>query len=207
VSPQTTRRHQTPVVRPSTGKPDGRMGGPVPHSQHPAGWYRTMDRGFAVDHYGFPALPRRGERHTATDGSVWEFDLTGTDWWELAEYAPGETDRSIAAEALADALKREGDRESSIGFYRDRYWLPIARRLIAEGWRPPAQVITDPAAADQLPAGALVITDAGVVAQRYDGMGGWWQVLDGDPIGNSAELIGTGSIEVLRIPTENGDTE
>lgn len=71
------------------------MGGPVPHSQHPAGWYRTMDRGFAVDHFGFPALPRRGERHTAPDGSVWEFALTGTDWWELAEYAPSETDRSI----------------------------------------------------------------------------------------------------------------
>jgi hypothetical protein len=97
-----------------------------------------MDRGFAVDHFGFPALPRRGERHTAPDGSVWEFALTGTDWWELSEYAPGEADRSIAAEALADALKREGDRKSSIGFYRDRYWLPIAERLIADGWRPPS---------------------------------------------------------------------
>jgi hypothetical protein len=82
-----------------------------------------------------------------------------------------------------------------------------AGRVIRSGWRPPAQAITDPTEADRLPAGAVVITSAGQVAQRYDGMGGWWQVLDGDPIDSSAELIGTGSIEVLRIPTENGDAE
>ncbi|MEV6555896.1 hypothetical protein AB0M22_09280 [Nocardia sp. NPDC051756] len=49
-----------------------------------------MDRGFAVGHFGFPALPRRGERHTASDRSVWEFALTGTDWWELAQHPPTE---------------------------------------------------------------------------------------------------------------------
>lgn len=69
-------------------QPDGVFGGYVRHAAHPAGWYRTMDRGFAVEHFGFPALPRRGERHTARDGSVWEFALTGSDWWELAEYRP-----------------------------------------------------------------------------------------------------------------------
>lgn len=76
----------------------------------------------------------------------------------------------------------------------------IAEAVIADGWRPPARVITDPWAADQLPAGAVVMNDGGQVAQRYDGMGGWWQVLDGDPIDSSAELIGTGSITVLHTP-------
>lgn len=119
---------ETTPVRPAASQPDGRMGGSTPHTNHPAGWYRTMDRGFAVGHFGFPALPRRGERHTATDGSVWEFALTGTDWWELAEHAP----TSPTMELLAAALKREGDWESKLQHSERGYWLPIAERLLAD---------------------------------------------------------------------------
>ncbi|WP_159840177.1 hypothetical protein [Nocardia sp. CY41] len=86
-----------------------------------------MDRGFAVDHFGFPALPRRGERHTAPDGSVWEFDLTGTDWWELAEYSSAEW----LLDRLSHALKRAGDAESTFQFNL-RYWRPVAERLLEE---------------------------------------------------------------------------
>ena len=70
-----------------------------------------------------------------------------------------------------------------------------------EGWRPPARVITDPAAADLLPIGTVVVNDGGQVAQLYDGPGAWWQVLDNDPLDSSA-LIGTGSITVLHTPAE-----
>ncbi|MFE7744435.1 hypothetical protein [Nocardia sp. NPDC057455] len=62
-----------------------------------------------------------------------------------------------AQDQLADALKREGDRESSIGFYRDRYWLPIAKRLIAEGWRPPPRRIETVQELDALPIDSVVL--------------------------------------------------
>lgn len=78
--------------------------------------------------------------------------------------------------------------------------------ILAAGWRPPARVITDPAEADALPIGTVVINDGGQVAQRYDGMGGWWQVLDGDQW-ESASLIGTGWIRVLDIPAEEGQAD
>lgn len=103
---RTEQTPTTPTVDPATGQPDGRMGGPVPHANRPAGWYRTMDRGFALGHFRFPAMPRRGERHTASDRSVWEFALTSTDWWELAEHAP----QQDPAAAELDVARSECER-------------------------------------------------------------------------------------------------
>lgn len=61
------------------------------------------------------------------------------------------------------------------------------------------RVIDNPEDLDTLPIGTVVINDGGQVAQRYDGMGGWWQVLDGDQL-DSADLIGTGWVKVLHTP-------
>ncbi|UGT65290.1 hypothetical protein LTT66_18140 [Nocardia gipuzkoensis] len=200
------------------------MGGPVPHSQHPAGWYRTMDRGFAVDHFGFPALPRRGERHTAPDGSVWEFALTGTDWWELAEYAPSETDRSIGTFHDDARSGRETLRIIDRALWVDHGdgnldgltpELPIwadewAERIVAAVNGQPAQVITDPAEMDALPWGSVVLA-YGVAHQACPAEFGElpaWLKPTGMRAQTSAELLadtrGAG-VTVLYVPTENGD--
>jgi hypothetical protein len=125
-----------------------------------------MDRGFAVDHYGFPALPRRGERHTAPDGSVWEFDLTGTDWWELAEYAPAGGverhplhDRHRLARTLHTAARDHGCHNVHTGVAGH-----LADAVIAAGWRPPAQVIETPEELEALHGGT-------VIRSRHGGIG------------------------------------
>lgn len=52
-------------------------------------WYRTLERSFATEHFGFPPVPTTGQSQTASDGSVWVFELTGPNqWWELSQYAP-----------------------------------------------------------------------------------------------------------------------
>ncbi len=61
-----------------------------------------MDRGFAVEHFRFPAHPRRDDRWTAHDGSVWVYGLTGTEWWELAEYAPEQDSAARITELEAE---------------------------------------------------------------------------------------------------------
>ena len=50
-----------------------------------AGWYRSMERSFAAENYGFPTDPVLNQAHIADDGSQWE--LTGTHLWELMSYA------------------------------------------------------------------------------------------------------------------------
>ncbi|MBF6515557.1 hypothetical protein IU421_14890 [Nocardia cyriacigeorgica] len=81
--------------------------------------------------------------------------------------------------------------------------------LIERGWRPPARVITDPAEADELPDGAVILVAGETVAARMSGVGGvlgrWWQVLDGDAIDTAAELMDLSdaeSVTVLYVPTE-----
>lgn len=58
---------------------------------------------------------------------------------------------SDPSELLADALKEEGDRESTLQQYRNGYWLPIAERVIERGWRPPPRVIRTPEQLAALP--------------------------------------------------------
>lgn len=64
----------------------------------------------------------------------------------------------------------------------------------------PARRITEPADADKLPVGTLVINDGGQVAQRAEGSGVWWQLLGSSQHWDSETLIGTGWITVLPIP-------
>ncbi|MCM6777903.1 hypothetical protein NDR87_31605 [Nocardia sp. CDC159] len=116
-------------------KPDGQFGTPARHSTQPAQWYRTMDRGFALQHFGFPAHPRRGERHTAPDGSVWGFGLTGTGWWELlaarrrarrsAPSMANDRDRLIAL--LRKHLYDRGDRYETAADALLADWLIVPR--------------------------------------------------------------------------------
>lgn len=70
---------------PSTAKPAPANN--APPEGRPAGWYRTMETAWAAEHYGFPIPKAVGEEHTAPDGSVWTFALTGTAWWEISTYA------------------------------------------------------------------------------------------------------------------------
>lgn len=73
-----------------------------------------------------------------------------------------------------------------------------AGRVIRSGWRPPAQVITEP---NELPIGSIVLRD-GNAWQR--GKQCWWMA------GTRAKWDkphGSGPITLLHLPTENGDTE
>jgi hypothetical protein len=46
-----------------------------------------MDPGWATENYGFPADPAPHQRYVCTDGSHWEFALTGIDIWEISRYS------------------------------------------------------------------------------------------------------------------------
>lgn len=48
------------------------------------------------------------------------------------EPAGGSAGQQGLALQLAKVLKREGDRESTLGFYERTYWLPIAERLLED---------------------------------------------------------------------------
>ncbi|AUS31693.1 hypothetical protein C1M55_11995 [Rhodococcus qingshengii] len=53
----------------------------------PIGWYRTMTRKFATEHFGFPEVTGLLEcTHTASDGGTWGWGGDGD--WELLVYPP-----------------------------------------------------------------------------------------------------------------------
>ena len=65
---------------------------------------------------------------------------TGTGRAAAAKGTAGTAGQGPALQ-LAEAMKREGDFKSTLQFHVRSYWLPIAERLVAQGWRPPVQVI------------------------------------------------------------------
>lgn len=123
---------------------------------------------------------------------------------------------TTSADRLADALKREGDRESSIQFSRNRYWLPISERLIDEGFRPPAPVIKtvqapdlygiDTSVLDALPMHTVILCGINV----YQGIGaGWWNIPGHDNPCHSETVIevADGADIIILHQPENGATE
>ena len=100
---------------------------------------------------------------------------------------------------IRDQLATLIDMHSSYRLGEDSH--DIADAVLRAGWRPPVRIITDAADLDALPIGTVVMNDGGQIAQRYDGPGVWWQVLDNDQY-DSADLIGTGHVTVLHEPDE-----
>lgn len=52
------------------------------------GYYATAGAEWATATYGFPANPVKGDKHVASDGSRWEFNVHGRDVWDLMNYSP-----------------------------------------------------------------------------------------------------------------------
>lgn len=83
--------------------------------------------------------------------------------------------------------------------------IEVAEEVHAAGWRPPAQVITDPADLVTLPTGAIGVA-GGYAAQHL--AGSWWDVSGRSEPVRDYELIAMyGSVTVLYTPTETGDTD
>lgn len=99
----------------------------------PAGWYRTMEDWWATEMFGAPANPVKGQEWTASDGSVWVYQLSGTPWWEISQYVPAEYWRG----KLAVLLRRC---ERPHGYGGDEYD-HRADTILTEGWRPPSRLI------------------------------------------------------------------
>lgn len=86
--------------------------------------------------------------------------------------------------------------------YVPKFSAELAR---AAGWRPPAQVITDPAELAPLPTGAIGVVD-GYATQLLAGT--WWEVSGRSQPVRGHELIAMyGPVTLIYIPTETGGTE
>lgn len=107
-----------------------------------------------------------------------------------------------AREDLTDILFTQLDRDA------EPY--EIAGKVIAEGWRPPAQVIETPEALEALPVDSVVFVDDGRVWQRHPGPGQCWFEPGWTGGYTSTEAMqragdAGAAVRVLYLPTENGD--
>ncbi|NKY60447.1 hypothetical protein [Nocardia flavorosea] len=75
-------------------------------AMHPVGWYRMMRPAWATRHFGFPPDPVAGDKHIASDGGEWTFELTGVGDWELSQYPPDELDAPVEAPNLRKAAEK-----------------------------------------------------------------------------------------------------
>lgn len=83
-------------------------------------------------------------------------------------------------------------------------WRGIAADLLAKGWRPPAQVITERADLDKLPPRSVVIDgcEDEILCRREDG---YWAEFGSDIVCTSSGVWLPAT--VVYTPTETGDTE
>lgn len=165
--------------------------------EHPVGWYRTMKPAWATKHFGFPADPATGDEWTASDGSVWVYRLTGTQWWEMSTYPPGP--EPTPADEIATMLARklaqawEFERHETVRPYQ---LMPVAGRLMHDTdlmdalagfmvWQPPARVIKTAEELDALREDAAIRIGESV----YQHGGTWWMTPGSIHLLTTAQII------------------